>query len=422
MRVARPSLPWSRSLLVVVALACACRGDDKVAIADDPGDRGGEGQADDVAGEPTDDPPAAIDAGAPLPCPPDLGDHWVCSGADRVRCVDGVLQSEACASGCEPPTATAEAVCGCGGETSYTRWNCLEDGDLHACRVGGWLTEACDDGCATAPIGTSDGCNLTGPLQTVVTQLGEQCASLSPGTTCGIAVRDLTTGETASYRGAIPFEAASSFKAVWVALALYDVGVAAVEPFAHPIFVSSDNGASGKVIDLLSSPDRINTFIWHDVHMPDTGFCRWNFEKTRESPLCESHWFGGYNYLAADDSVRFLTGLWDRSLIGAERSDQLLAWMQLSPRSGYGGWLGTQLPEEARATMHHKAGWLPPSASNEIGIIQVPGGHAYAVALLFARDYNSYPAYDRQLKVLEYTSCVLYHAVAGDAPTGCQAP
>ena len=78
--------------------------------------------------------------------------------------------------------------------------------------------------------------------------------------------------------------------------------------------------------------------------------------------------------------------------------------------------------------MHHKAGWLPPSVvpgysnANEIGIVEPPGGHPYAVALLFDGG-QSYDA--KQLPTLEYASCVVYHAVARDAAdpfAGCSHP
>jgi beta-lactamase class A len=129
---------------------------------------------------------------------------------------------------------------------------------------------------------------------------------------------------------------------------------------------------------------------------------------------------GGDNFFTADDMIAFLGAPWDRSLLGEAKSSQELAWMTLSPRSGptYGGWLGTRIPAAARASMHHKAGWLQPAAvpgysnSNEFGIIEVPGGHAYAVSILMS-GAPTQAAYDaQQLPALEKVSCVLYHAVA----------
>ncbi len=368
------------------------------------------------------------DAGPP-PCPAGLGDHWRCSGSTRVRCVDAVLQAEPCANGCAPQAGVSEAVCGCGAQSNFTRFNCLADGDLHTCKLGGWASESCGGrGCEAMPLGQSDVCkNPVGPLQTMLTKLGGLCGVHAPGANCGLAVKDLTTGETASYRGTVAYESASTVKAIWVALALYDVGPGPIQPYVNPVFANSDNSASGKVIDLLSAPDRINAFMWHDVHMPDSGFCRWNTDGiTRLSSVCDTSAAGGYNYLAANDAVRFLSALYGKALIGAAKTQTLLQWMTLSPRTGYGGWFGTQLPAAARATMFHKAGWVPPGTSHEIGIVEIPGGHTYAAALLFDRSDGSTTAYNtQQLKTLEYASCVIYHAVAKDVAdpfAACQAP
>ena len=333
--------------------------------------------------------------------------------------MDGALQRDACAFGCNGPADGDDASCACGANAAFSHWNCLADGDLHACPGGIYTRRVCGKGgCTAGPVGTDDVCNIQiSALGPVVARLGGECAQFSPGTTCGIAVRDLVTGETASARGDVPFVSASSAKALWVAAALYDVGVDAVAPHADPIFRSSDNYESGAVIDLLASPARVNTFMWNDVGLATSGYCAWGFGHPRNAANCPPS-MGGDNFFTAADVVVFLTALWDGSLLGAAPSHAELEWMKLSPRSGYGGWLGTQLPAVARATMHHKAGWLPPSAvpgysnANDIGIVEPPGGHPYAVALLFDGG-QSYDA--KQLPTLEYASCAIYHAVAGDA-------
>ncbi len=287
--------------------------------------------------------------------------------------------------------------------------------DLHACPGGVYVRRACGGGgCAAGPRGTDDTCNLQAPaLGPVVARLGGECGQFSPGTTCGIAVRDLVTGETSSVRGDTPFVSASSAKALWVAAALYDVGVAAVAPHADAIFRSSDNYESGAVLDLLASPDRVNSFMWNDLGLATSGYRAWGFGHPRNAANCPPS-MGGDNFFTAPDVVAFLTALWEGSLLGATASRAELDWMKLSPRSGYGGWLGTQLPAAARATMHPKAGWLPPwavpgySNANDVGIVEPPGGHAYAVALLFDGG-TSYDA--KQLPTLEYASCVVYNAI-----------
>lgn len=379
---------------------------------------GAQSSGDDGSANPTDAAPG-VDL-APEPCPAGLGTTWTCDGDRRVRCVDAKLASVACPNGCTPALADGEAVCGCGANGSFSHWNCTADGDLHACAGGiTWLSQSCGGrGCEVGPVGVSDACKPVAgvPLQALLDKLGPECGTYSPGTTCGLSVRDLSTGERAQFRGNAQYVSASSAKAIWVAAALYDTSIAQVMPFADPIFRNSDNYASGSVIDLLASPGRVNTFMWNDVGLPDSGFCNWSFGVTRHAANCPTA-FGGDNFFSADDMALFLTALWDKSLLGDVKATQELEWMKLSPRSGYGGWLGTQLPVAARPAMHHKAGWLPPdqvpgySNSNDIGIVEVPVGPAYAVALLLSggSDYNG-----RQLPMLEYASCVIYHGVAKD--------
>jgi beta-lactamase class A len=259
-------------------------------------------------------------------------------------------------------------------------------------------------------------------LQQTLDALGAQCGQLSPGTSCGLAVRDLTTGETASYFGSQAVISASSVKAVWVAAALMDTSIDTVSPLVGPVFAHSDNEVSGQVIDLLSSPDRINTFMWNDVGMGQSNYCQWGFGgRPRVASNC-NYSLDGNNYFTADDGALFMEVVAKGQLLGEAKTAALLDWMTLSPRSGYGGWLGTQLPEAARATMAHKAGWLPPPGSritNEIGLVRIPDGHTYAVGLTMkgGNDYDR-----KQLPMMEYASCVIYHAVAKDLPdafSGC---
>ena len=354
----------------------------------------------------------------PPSCPASIDARWSCDGSDRVRCIDAVVQRLHCDFGCTAATGGDDATCGCGPNSAFKVWNCLSDGNLYDCPGNIYVTQSCGGrGCNAQPMGFDDRCNATpGNLQAVVTRLGGECGTYSSGTSCGLALKDLVTGEIASWRGDSWYVSASSAKAMWVAAALYDTSIAAVQPFAIPIFTSSDNSAAGKVIDLLASPDRVNTFVWNDVGAPDTGFCHWSYDKTRQATSCPST-ANGDNFFTANDTVLFLSALWKKTLLGEAASRAELGWMKLSPRTGYGGWLGTQLPAAARATMHHKAGWLPPSTvpgysvSNDIGIVEVPGGHAYAVSILMSggTDYDN-----RQLPVMEYASCVLYHAVASD--------
>ncbi len=422
--------------LLLVAGTFACSSDPAADIGDDPGVDGDGGVIDRDSATNSGNADGGTDNGdsgqadatvtpVKVPCPAGMPDRWTCDAASthRVRCIDGFVQSFACGSGCVAGTASAEAKCSCGTSAAFSHWNCGADGDLHSCAGGGAFVDAsCGGrGCDVAAVGMSDTCKLPAgsSLQTLVTALGAKCGTASPGSTCGISVRDLVTGESAHHRGNAFYVSASSAKAIWVAAALYDTSIAAVTPHADPIFRSSDNSESGLVIDLLASPARVNTFMWQDIGVPDSGFCSWNFDKQRNATNCPNT-AGGDNFFTADDMAMFMTALWDHSLLGDAKSAAELDWMTLSPRSGYGGWMGTQLPAAARPKIHHKAGWLPPDVvpgyanSNDIGIVEVPGGHPYAVAFLLdgAPTINAYNT--KQLPLLEKASCVVYHAIAKD--------
>ena len=419
---------------MVLPVLVACSSDGPGEGAESPANDGGAAEASSAdgggdtkangrdAGSTRSDGGGPADAG-PLPCTPGLGFRWTCSGQNRTRCVDAVLSQEACSFGCVTGAGGDDDECACGANATFTYWNCQANRDLHACPGGKiYASRSCEGrGCATGAVGTDDRCTAAAnvPFAKAIADLGAQCGAYSPGSTCGIAVRDLATGALAQVTGDTPYVSASSAKAIWVAAALYDRTIADVSPFASPVFVSSDNTAAGQVIDLLASPARVNTFMWNDVALASSGFCHWNFDHARDATKCPNT-MGGDNFFTANDMVAFLTAVHGGRLLDLARTKQLADWMLLSPRSGYGGWLGTQLPATARATMRHKAGWLPPSAvpgysnSNEIGIVTAANGHDYAVALLLS-GAPSQAAYDaKQLPVLEYASCVVYHAVSGD--------
>lgn len=282
-------------------------------------------------------------------------------------------------------------------------------------------------GCALDPssnapeleLAKADGDALAARLEEIAAQAG----SFSPDTDLGLAVWNLDTGDWATWGGDAPHVSASSAKAVWVAAALDGVGIQPVARYAGPIFTSSDNAASGSVIDLVGA-DAVNLFYWDRAGMTSSALTQWSYGRTRvaaNSPRA----MGSDNYVTAADAATFLGRVWLGELWADERTGTLLEWMTWSPRSGYGGWLGSRLPEGARATMRHKAGWLPPGCCgddatyntlNEIGIVTVPDGPTYAVAILArrGRDY-----WGRQVRLVERTSCEIYRAVAGDEALDC---
>jgi len=272
--------------------------------------------------------------------------------------------------------------------------------------------------------GGIDAAALQAELQAALDRLQAEASWRTPGSEVALAVQHLASGARASSRGGELYVSASSAKAWWVAAALDGVGVAPVEPYADPIFVSSDNGATGEVIDLVG-PDAVNVYLWDVVGMGrnSTALTQWNYQATREASN-SPRLMGSDNYTTADDSIIFLAGLQAGAVLDAAATAALLDWMTLSPRSGTGGWLSARLPPDAQATARHKGGWLPPGCCsseeryntlNEVGLVDTPRG-TYAVAIL---THAGDDWYGRQAPYVELASCEIYKLVAGTADLDC---
>jgi len=253
-------------------------------------------------------------------------------------------------------------------------------------------------------------------LAAPIALLAAEVASRTPGTNMAIAVLDLSTGEYAGASDEERHVSASSPKAIWVAAALSKAGVAAVAPYAQPIFRDSDNNAAGTSIDLAGGMNAVNVFYGGKAGMVDSALTQWFGGRVATNSPRK---LGDDNYITAKDAVTFLARLDKGTLLGASETTQLKTWMTWSPRTGFGGWLGTMLPAGARTSLMHKAGWLPPGCCgddttyntlNEIGIVEVTPGHRYAVAVL-ARRGNDW--YGKQVPWVERASCVLFRAASG---------
>lgn len=270
------------------------------------------------------------------------------------------------------------------------------------------------------------GTDATAPpkvLAAPVAALVAEVATRSPGTEVGIAVLDLTTGEYAGGNDDVRHVSASSPKAVWAAAALDVAGVDAVEPYAAPVFESSDNAASGTLIDLAGGMNAMNVFYTTKAGMTDSAITNWSGGRTATNSPRK---MGGDNYFTAKDAVTFLERLDRGQLLDATKTAKLLEWMTWAPRKGFGGWLGTLLPANAQSTMKHKGGWLPPGCCgddsvyntlNEIGIVETANAHRYAIAILARRGDDWY---GKQAPWVERASCVIHRVVSADQSLDCK--
>jgi beta-lactamase class A len=256
-----------------------------------------------------------------------------------------------------------------------------------------------------------------GNLADTVNAIAAEAPSRSPGTELGIAVFDFATGEYAGAGDDVRHVSASSAKVIWVTAAMH--AGADVSDIAHPIFENSDNNLSGTAIDRAGGIDAVNEFYWNVVGMEHSITANWSFGQPRVAS--NQGLLGGDNYFTPKDVITFFQKLERNELVG-DRTEEIRGYMKLSPRSGYGGWIGTLLPAEARASVMHKAGWLPPpaypeySTLNDIGIVQTPSGGRYAIALLAHHGQN----YDAQARYVERASCVVYRTIARDSSLGCR--
>jgi hypothetical protein len=292
----------------------------------------------------------------------------------------------------------------------------------------------------------------TAPLALLMQRLGSRCASLGRGARCGIAVRDLVSGEETSYQGDESFISASSAKFIWVAAALHN-GVAPqkLELYARDIFRYSNNDYPDTVIDWATGSrrgveehyDRMNDFYHDGVGMSDRSFyCQWHGRRTTHGkctgavPIDASLGWTNQdsdNFLTANDSIRFLRSVWDNPTVGgqpflpAETRSTLLQWSTLTERwsAKYFPQAGTEAP-----ILHHKPGRIPPDyvhgyklpypagavaarspyeTVNDIAIVELPTGQKYAQAY-----FMDYGEFYHEVPLAMYISCMIYHTILGD--------
>jgi hypothetical protein len=117
---------------------------------------------------------------------------WTCTSdhTQRQRCVMGMVQTEACASGCISQPLGVDDYCatGCSASASGTSsiWTCTSDHMARQrCVSGAVQTESCMYGCLSMPLGTDDVCapmpSAGGSVQCAYPQWWTRPYSWSPG-------------------------------------------------------------------------------------------------------------------------------------------------------------------------------------------------------------------------------------------------
>lgn len=269
-----------------------------------------------------------------------------------------------------------------------------------------------------------ESCDPAPDLAPLLPKLAERVTKYSWGTQTAVTVEWLPTGQRFSHRGTVPQVAASAAKFFWAAAALNRVAVEKAEPFAVPAFALSDNDKGKVLVDLAGGADAVNAFTEETLGIPSTlvGTCTMRDEAHRVK-TCRGD-LGGNNWFATDGAVMFLEKVWRGEPLHGEKRKKLLEWAMLMP--GWGFSIGHQLPQAAQDSMHHKRAELPTGCcsypddfnwTSELAIIRTPRG-PYAIAISLSHS-ASYP---NQLQCIEWASCVLYHALAKDAPDPFEAP
>lgn len=264
------------------------------------------------------------------------------------------------------------------------------------------------------------------PLQRVVTRLGEEAGSFDRWAIIGISVVRLDTGEEATFQGDRWLKAASGLKPTWMAAAIRQAGIEAVEPLAERIFRQSSNDAGGGVIALAGGLDAINSFT-SGLGMKETLVVEWTFGgdwRSVEYPGPHP----SLNFTTTDDLTAFWRLMYDGLVLSRDDTTTFLEWARMERLPGYSSGLLTRLPEKVRGGVSYKMGWLPPGRTGEdhetgevvelefrdtimgSGVVEVPGGPTYVVAIgTFGGD--SWPG---KVAFVAYASCRIYEAIAGE--------
>jgi beta-lactamase class A len=270
---------------------------------------------------------------------------------------------------------------------------------------------------------------IAGPPATAQAALDQAVAaakSYAPGIIIGVTAINMDNNVKLSTGGTVVTNHASSAKWLWLAAALSRNSIAAVEPNAIPTMRDSNNTTAGNLIDQAGGLVAVNNYS-EGLGIPESGWnsCSWNYDKTRSDPNCfrarlnNGSWT---NFFTSEAGAIFLTKVYrNQMLTDAAKSAKLKEWALLSPNSGDGGWIGTQLPLSVQAGIMHKEGAIPTAAgglntNTELGIVRTIGGKNYVVAIATEKAAS----FSTANRVVEYLSCVVYKLVEEPTQTVVQ--
>jgi beta-lactamase class A len=264
--------------------------------------------------------------------------------------------------------------------------------------------------------------------QAALDQAVQNAKNFAPGIIIGVTAINLANDAKLSTGGTTVVNHASSAKWLWLAAALNSNTIAEVEPDAIPTMRDSNNTTAGNLIDLAGGLVAINIFS-ETRGIPDSGWnsCSWNYDKTRTDSSCfharlnNGSWTNFFTSEAA--SVFLVKVARNQLLTDSAKSAKLREWALLSPDTGYGGWIGTQLPASVQPNIMHKEGDISVAAGglntlNEIGIVPTASGKNYVVAIVSEKA----PSYAQATKSVEYLSCAVYQLIENPTNlslTGC---
>lgn len=244
-----------------------------------------------------------------------------------------------------------------------------------------------------------------------------------------ISVIRLDTGEHAEVNGETAQISLSSVKVLWVTMAVGELGIEALEPYATDIFAKSSDIKAGEVIDLLGDQpsdgiDFINaaTAAWG---LGDTWAAGWFNPRVASTPYPEGMGvWGRYNYTTPDDLAAFWVMLNRGELLGPEETAQILEWAALPRLNEYdepddsNELIPNRLPAAVAAEVAHKTGWSDGGGNRRIdgGVVTTPGGIEYAIVISFRA--GSAESFDGgAADWARYSSCEVYNLIAGTGHT-----